>query len=908
MSIKECALSFKDKVSRLKPDDLIELAADIERIIEKSNKTGKDTALVIREFADEYSRRIEMNRAQKLKTVEKFNFVKEFINQEAFKRDQTAGLRALFSPDDGKNYKGTASITGRTTAITSTGNRMLMNTINEFPSIRKRLDADDRDLDRNVMKLLLGEDAKKFAPEEVALAKTIKKINNYMFSLKRQAGFGTRELESYIAPSMHDAQVMREMGKGKWMALAEKVFDFEKSGILPDEISLRLENFYDNRLKNIGKIYSNTDETFENLLTNSASERMGTHRIYHFKNGEMAFLYNKEMGGKSLINRVRDGVEKDSRTIAAAQVLGPNYHASFQRLLNIANDNHVKEFGKGFGNKGVKKLNEEFKLATQGDMHSEMNIIAKWGDISRKMTNMSRLDKALATTITDIPLSGGIINGKTGDNIFSIHKKVVLDFAKRFGILGKKEGDKRMREFAAKTGLFMDDFIQAQAVELRFADVASGGFTGIGSIPKNVDSIANQKFPKSFADVKKLEPKLLLEMATNKLGDKVIDPLHDWTMRWTGLPRQSKAFRQTVSKYFMSYLDDHKHLKFDELDLGMQQGFNKYGITSEKWDVLKHASDEFEDGSRALTPEMIHELDDSFFKNLEEVKKVEEDFLKRAKKNKKGEISKASKKGLNERKALKIDELRNDIMGSYTAYLKETPELGSPTPGFRDEFFKSQISGDRNSITGQALRFALQYKSFILAQEKTLKALFTTGKNPYKNFATTAISSMAAGYVALSLKDISLGKAPRDPFSSETALASALQSGLGLMYADILLADHENAYVKLANMIVGPVPTGLGQDFLTVLSKVRKEPGKLYDIHFKGEAVKQRLTFAEILKKIERNSPVPFAFSRALINKNIFRGINHILNVDQKKPHKDKKKRVVDLKTQDFLDASVLFK
>lgn len=848
MSSREaCILEVGKKASKLSPEDIQKLASEIKEIIGRSESTGKDTAKIVKEFSDVYRRRIEMSKVHKLKSIEKYEQGLAFIEQAAFSKDPISSLRALIENDPAKTYIGDGNIYRKKNAIRNNAQKMLIQVMDDHPALKKRFDTGDIQLERDLYKILSGGSTKNMAEDVLALADTLKNMNNYVFNLKRQVGYGTRYLENFVAPGRHSVKAMRAMGstleeaKAKWTALASRTFDFQRMEIHPDKIADYLDTFFDKRMESEGNYYVKINDSFSELVTNSVSERMGKSRSVHFKVGEGAYDYNLAMGGKTLSERILAGIEKDSGNIAAAQMLGPNHLAVWNKLIGDVKKK-ANEVGKPIGPKDIENLNDFFKYAVQGDHQPEMNLVAKTGKVLRQVADMSKLGTALFTTATDFAYAAGIISGTTGKNFLGTQASVIKQFFKTVPL-------KEQRKLASMLSVFTQDL--------------------------NGNSMASHR----LGD---------LENASDYVPNTWFDSLHNKWMQMTGLPRQARSMRIAVAKLMATSLEEVSHLKFSDIDTGLQRGLGKFGIDETKWDILRGAGDDFGDGTRGLTVEKIHHMDDSVFAKMKEVTELEP-----AKKNSKGIVTEPAQKAFDEVRRLRIGKLRNELAANYSGFLEELSELGSPTPGVGNQFFKATWSGNRNTYTGQVIRFAFQYKSFILAQVKTMKGIAHAGDNKIKTTASTIVAASAWGYVALAMKDLAAGREPRDPTDPATWIDSFAQSGAGLIYTDYLLAEYQKSWISLASQIVGPVPSGLGGDIGELIAKGLREPWRRYKINFgdnaeaAAAAKEGGFTIGAILSKMERNTPNLF-MSKALLNKNIYEAIFKSMNIKRRKSKKYK--------------------
>lgn len=822
MSLEKCRLDVQEKLKHLKQKEFDVLVQDIEDIILKSEKTGKDVSKVIREFSQIYRQKIEMSKHQQMLSIQKYEEWSEVFNQAAFKNDPIRFVESILRADHGKEYTSAGNVSRRKNQMSNEAIAMVYQVLDKHPALTKRFHAGDEVLDTQLYTILHDGVTKNMAADVIELAQAIKKVNNHMFNHKRNAGFGTRYLDSFVAPGKHNVEKMMKLGatpeeaKANWIKLAKETFDFERMEYGPDQIDNYLDNFWEKRIRSRGRAIFKFND-FKEITTNLVGERLGKARSVHFVSGEAARLYDQKAGsGKFLYERMLDGVKKDSGNVAAAQLLGPNAKATFARLVVDA-QNRGADLGKPLTGKDVDRLNNFFKFVVEGDQQPEMNMVARFGDKLKKFTDMSKLGTALFTTATDFGYGAAIISGTTGENFLSMQGKVLKEFFKTFTSLDQQ------KKVSNKLRVFAED-VNSLNFDHRFGDYGE--------------------------DV---------------TSPGLIDKIHEKYMRATGLPRQARSMRLAVSKLFSTELADRVNLEFDKLYNGLQTGMGKFGIGKSEWDLLRKSTDDFGDGTRGITPERIMELDDADFAKHPSIIELEKNFLETHKKS-----TGATKKKLENKRKAKMQQIKQELASNYSGFLAELAEVGSPTPGAEQAFWKANFVGDRNKVTGQLLRFALQYKSFAMSQFKTMQALSNVDEK-WSTLGATIVSTAGWGYLALSLKDLAKGREPRDPFAPETWVDSFIQSGAGLIYTDFLTAEYNKSYRSLAKDLTGPVISGLGNDVSVLFAK----------------AVRGDLKAAEILRKIERNTPSIF-MTKAALNKNVYEQLYRTLNIKQRKSKKYK--------------------
>jgi len=321
------------------------------------------------------------------------------------------------------------------------------------------------------------------------------------------------------------------------------------------------------------------------------------------------------------------------------------------------------------------------------------------------------------------------------------------------------------------------------------------------------------------------------------VGNSIMDRLHKNYMKIGGLPAQSASARLGNAEIMSLDLAQSSHLSFDQLYSGTRERFNNFGITSKDWEVMRNSVIELPDGSRRIVGSEL--------------------------------------KGLEGRK------LRS-LQTKYASFTGEIANTGSPTPGVKQHAIKSTL--DPNSAAGVFMNFAMQYKSFALSMPKTMRAIAKTGAAErgdvglkaynYADMAQTIVASMSFGVAALAAKDVLAGREVRDFDSPESLVEVFAQSGLGLIYMDIIGRDTSKSYIDMASGIMGPA-WGAPADLLELGWRVG-------GIAKKGKTGALEKATGELLKTMERNSPgIPF--TKSVINRNVYDILHSKLNTPTKR-------------------------
>lgn len=232
-------------------------------------------------------------------------------------------------------------------------------------------------------------------------------------------------------------------------------------------------------------------------------------------------------------------------------------------------------------------------------------------------------------------------------------------------------------------------------------------------------------------------------------------------------------------------------------DLPQSRLLAQYGIDEDGWNILRQAVRTAEDGREYITPDTIQGLPDSLF------------GVGRASRNSK-------------------DALETNLR----AYIVDRADFAVPTPGARERAIMLQGT-QPGTVTGEALRFMMQFKAFpVTALTKVVgrdvyghgatslsEALFK-GKGDMLGLAHMILATTAIGYLGMSAKDIAKGRTPRDPMDKKTWVAAMLQGGgLGL-YGDFIFGEFNRFGGGLISSAAGPT-AGAVEDLAGVLASAR---------------------------------------------------------------------------------------
>lgn len=553
---ERCRLELAGKFKNFSAKQLEEIAEDVEKIIGEANLRGENVSEIIKQMSKEFRRKVQMQEAQRLLAIEKFNKAKEFINQEGFKGNKAKALGALLSTDHSAKYTGDNNLWRLKDSIKNEYLGALTEATNA-PGVWKRFASGEMDAD---IKRYLIDGATDMDEATMNVAKAIKKANNRTFFRKRAAGVDVNYLSDFVTKQRHNPEKMIEIGKNKWKAEIAPLLDRERMKITSDaHFDDVLEEMYGSIVEKHKNRWTpmRASSDFEEIATNRVSNSMGASRSIHFKDGLSAHRYDELMETRRLSERLFQDAEAESGKIAAMELLGPNYRQVWNELK--------REFVEDLSANDIRKLDRHFDFAIRGQAIPGDSLLAKTGDTLRKISNITKLSTALPTTLTDFGFGAGIISGITGKNYLGAMGDLMSDFMKSVSPTNRKA-------VAQRLNIFLDD-VNMMNISSRYGDHA----TLAGRVTSGFDRF------------------------------------HNGVMRLTGLPAQAAAMRVAIAKHLSVDLFEDIGKRFDDLYPGKKELLTKFGFTADDWGKIKNGFDEFSDGSKGITPEAIFDLPDEIF-------------------------------------------------------------------------------------------------------------------------------------------------------------------------------------------------------------------------------------------------------------------------------------------------------
>jgi len=782
---EECSLIVKDTLKQFFGEKdldkkLLKFDELIQDIVTKAEREGVSPEIALSNATKDMTLKIRQKARQ------------NYLNQEAYKRARTQvdefkdkdlwrGIQSLIAIEGGHKYKAeTASIYGRREALQNISMGLLVRNLDNAQI--KKFASGQYDLE--IKKILAGEVSEaemgRMDPDLIAMANNARKMQDHLHQVKNQAGLDVGYQKNRVGKQFHSGPGMIRYGETKWKALARDRMDFEKMGLKTEEdIVKRLDDIWTKRTSSKGQGFvQGVSDDLNEITIQSSTKNMGANRSVHFKDAESAHIYDQEVnGGQSLLTSLMIEVERDSGKISAVESLGPNFSANWTKIMSEVEMTDYRRAS----------LDSQFNNTVYGSKGKGSGFWSNVANVPKKIANMTMLGaKTLLSTGTDMAFGPHILSADTGKNMLESVGASLNSVLKTFP---------NQKQAAIQGSVFLQDVL---------------------------DSTFNTNFHE------------------NGLVTNWFDKTHDFYMKATGLPMQSRWFKTANANAFNHIMFNNRGTAFDALDTGTKNLFDRYGIGADEWSIIsKSEGAELPDGRGVIDSLEILDMDLDNFSGSATQKKFK----------------------------------RNELATNYNAMLVEFAESSSPTPNSQTMHWVEQ--SNPNTPLGAAARLAGQFKSFSFSMEKTLmriKGADAINMKSGTRLASAVITATTLRYGVDYLRAIYDGKEPPDATDPKTWAETALKSGVGGIYADFLSVDYStNIWRDPVKDMAGPGPR-----VMTDAIKGTIEAGKYVYSALDGDPREADKQMGKILKRLEKNTALPFIQNK--LNKEIYDHIHLLMN------------------------------
>lgn len=279
-----------------------------------------------------------------------------------------------------------------------------------------------------------------------------------------------------------------------------------------------------------------------------------------------------------------------------------------------------------------------------------------------------------------------------------------------------------------------------------------------------------------------------------------VSALMNTFFKWNGLSLWSDSWKKAATLMMAHDLAQERHLAWQALNPKRQRVLSLYNIDEGKWEMLRKGKMNAADGREYFTPEAADSISKSDLQNYM---------------NAKGMLITDDR----------VAALREEIAMSLRSYFRDRVQYAILEPDARTQsiLHQGQAAG---TVTGEALRFVTQFKSFptVFLQRTLGREIYGYGADTIaaglkqsvipKAGELTGLMGMVAmttlfGYLSMTTKHLLAGKTPRDFSESpedfgKVLVASMVQGGgLGII-GDFVFGEKSRMGDDFLATLAGP--------------------------------------------------------------------------------------------------------
>ena len=576
MSLKDCLIEVKDAVK----DFLTEQEANqlLQRIKNKiddkksSSKIEETQSQIASEILNEDIKATLQQKLNKLNdkkiVIDHFNYiVKEFSD------DPIKGLRVLLVGTESYKFKTRYSVDNYQLEYKNRyhgfGNEIEMNGL--LPTLQTKLL--HKDIIIEVMDNPYLNEAKRKPGDAIKdesitgnkqvyeVAKIVKKWNDVILNDKNLLGSWIGRESGYIFKHSHLIDKMvkgagdnikdENLHRQAWIADIFKALDHERTFKGEDPIKF-LEAAWENIIS--GHSIRTIDGS-NYIGTANIAKRQSAERIFHFKDGESFYNYDKKYGYGDLEYALWNGFEKSGQDNGLMKMLGTNPESNLNNLIQMLKNHFGGEKARTLSFDKVRKefmnLDGSLKVIADGKIG---NIAAQSLSIVRSLSSSGKLENLALTSISDIP-SMFLEMRYQGISTLDFLDRIMTEMT-------RVSKPKELREIMGPFSLFTDSFKSQFLEHFTSKDTMAGKFSAYQS---NV-------------------------------------------FKYVGFTGLMQKYKTSMVLAMQNHYGDLTSLAFKQLPEDAQRVFGLYGIDAGRWDMLrKTVLREFE-GKKFLTLENINQI------------------------------------------------------------------------------------------------------------------------------------------------------------------------------------------------------------------------------------------------------------------------------------------------------------
>jgi len=579
----------------------------------------------------------------------------------------------------------------------------------------------------DLLKEIFGEDTGLASAK--LIAEQWKETAEYLRLRANAAGMAIPSRKDWHLPQTHNSTLVREAGAQDWVRFLDDKLDLEKMvnektgrAFTKEELELALREVHET----IATDGLNKIKPGQTGQPASLANRRIDHRFLVFKDADTWMQYQERFGDPDVFNTMMSHIDSMSKDIALLETFGPNPNHTIDALRIEA-----QRIANADGRKAQAALTaDEFQFKTMLELFTgEGNIPARAWLANTGGTIRNTLQASLLGGVPVIAIPGDLNTSRIAAQLAGIPVNRIIRraFSQFIAPLSAQE----KAQFAVKLGLGADNWMSLAQGQARFFGEVSG-------------------------------PEI-----TQQISDKVL--------RGVGLSHWTQAARQTFGIEFLGWLGDQAGRKFNDLPDATRNTLEKYGIGSDRWDIIRASKLEDYKGNKFVRPTNIEDRTDL-------------------------------KPGLGREIATQI----------LTMIEQETTQA-VPQATLRSRAFLRGGS-KKGTIGGEIIEGFAQFKSFptTIIQNNMLRYMTLEGWGNKVQYGLDFMVTMAvAGALGLQGREMLKGRDPLDMLDPKFwGKAMLTGGGLGII-GDFLFAERNEYGRGLGGTIAGP-QVGMINDFLNL--------------------------------------------------------------------------------------------
>lgn len=560
-------------------------------------------------------------------------------------------------------------------------------------------------------------------------------------------GASIGKLDGWSGAQTHDDIKMIAAGKDAWVASVLPRLDLDRT--FPDvtdmkEVRETLGDVYDTIISGVPN-KKTAREKGQRVNPANLAKRLGKSRVLHFKDAESTLAYRDEFGYGNTVSGIVSHLRNSARMAANMDALGPNPEVMYGSIVDTMK-RKIKENA---------KLSDAEKQKQLKGLDIDAGAIRQAIDISTGLA--SRPVNVTAAKIGADIRAWQSMSKLGGAVLSSITDTITPAIAAQF------RGSGFFKGWVAQLDGLRKGRPKGEVAEISY--LLGEGFDGIlGHI---------------------VSPNAAVDGPVGRVAG-----LQEKFFRWNGLSWWTDVQRASAGRMIAAEMGMRAKAAFNDLPDNYRHVLGLHGIDEARWEVIRKAEFREDGGNVYVTPDRIRALSDDDIAPL---------------------VASRLAGKTDEQKATIINRARRDLELNVLRFFADETSYGVVEVDPRTR--RTMTQGLRpGTVAGEAIRFVGQFKGFPMAftQRVVGRSLYGHRKGAgllerSAHIGTLIAGMTAAGYAAMTLKDMARGNwPPRDPSDPKTWAAAFIQGGAAGIYGDFLFSKVNRFGGGLTETIIGP--------------------------------------------------------------------------------------------------------